>query len=61
MKTKTKSEKQWTSCKLSKTFLKTAIARAEEEAKMPPGSIKAFGFVNSLLAKYAAGKLKEVK
>jgi hypothetical protein len=28
---------------------------------MPEGSIKSFGFVNSLLAKYAAGKLKEVK
>lgn len=59
MKKKEKSE--WTSCKLSKTFLKTAIARAEEDAKMPPGSIKSFGFVNSLLAKYAAGKLKEIK
>jgi hypothetical protein len=58
---KTKSKSEWTSCKLSKTFLKSAIARAEEEANMPPGSIKAFGFVNSLLAKYAAGKLKEIK
>lgn len=59
MKTKEKSE--WTSCKLSKTFLRAAIERAEIEAKMPPGSIKAGGFVNALLAKYAAGKLKEVK
>lgn len=59
MKTKNKSE--WTSCKLSKTFLKAAIAKAEQDANMPEGSIKAFGFVNSLLAKYAAGKLKEIK
>ena len=58
---KTKQQSEWTSCKLSKTFLKTAIARAEDEAKMPAGSIKSFGFVNSLLAKYAAGKLKEIK
>lgn len=58
---KTKSKSIWTSCKLSKTFLKSAIARAEEEANMPPGSIKAFGFVNSLLAKYAAGRLREIK
>lgn len=58
---KTKQQSEWTSCKLSKTFLKSAIARAEDEAKMPAGSIKSFGFVNSLLAKYAAGKLKEVK
>ena len=56
-----KSKSEWTSCKLSKTFLKSAIARAEEEANMPPGSIKAFGFVNSLLAKYAAGKIGEIK
>lgn len=60
MKTK-QQQSEWTSCKLSKTFLKSAIARAEEEAKMPEGSIKSFGFVNSLLAKYAAGKLKEIK
>ena len=58
---KTKQQSEWTSCKLSKTFLKSAIARAEEESKMPAGSIKSFGFVNSLLAKYAAGKLKEIK
>lgn len=54
-----KSKSEWTSCKLSKTFLKSAIARAEEEANMPPGSMKAFGFVNSLLEKYAAGKIGE--
>lgn len=59
MKTKTKSD--WTSCKLSKTFLYAAIEKAEKDAGMPEGSIKTFGFVNSLLAKYAAGKLKEVK
>ena len=58
---KIKQQSEWTSCKLSKTFLKSAIARAEDEAKMPAGSIKSFGFVNSLLAKYAAGKLKEIK
>lgn len=56
-----KTKSQWTSCKLSKTFLRSAIARAEEDAKMPKGSLKSFGFVNSLLAKYAAGKLKEIK
>lgn len=59
MKTKTKSE--WTSCKLSKTFLRSAIARAEKESNMPEGSIKAFGFVNSLLAKYGVGKIGEIK
>ena len=58
---KTKQQSEWTSCKLSKTFLKSAIARAENEAKMPEGSIKSFGCVNSLLANYAAGKLKEIK
>lgn len=59
---KTKSAKSdWTSCKLSKTFLKAAIEKAEKDAGMPEGSIKTFGFVNSLLAKYAAGKLKEIK
>ena len=58
---KTKQQSEWTSCKLSKTFLRSAIVRAEEEAKMPEGSIESFGFVNSLLAKYAAGKLKEIK
>ena len=59
--TKNKIKSDWTSCKLSKTFLKSAIAKAEQDANMPEGSIKAFGFVNSLLAKYAAGKLKEVR
>jgi len=58
---KTKSKSDWTSCKLSKTFLYAAIKKSEKDANMPEGSIKAFGFVNSLLAKYAAGKLKEVK
>ena len=58
---KIKSKSDWTSCKLSKTLLYAAIEKAEKNANMPEGSINAFGFVNSLLAKYAAGKLKEVK
>lgn len=59
---KIKSAKSdWTSCKLSKKFLYAAIEKAEMDAGMPWGSIKTFGFVNSLLAKYAAGKLKEIE
>lgn len=59
MKTKIKSE--WTSVKISKVFIQAALDRAASDSKMPEGSIKARGLVNALLAKYAAGKLKEVK
>lgn len=60
MKTK-KSKSEWTSVQISKVFMQAALDRAEHDSSMPEGSIKARGLVNALLAKYAAGKLKEVK
>lgn len=58
---KTKSKSEWTSVQVSKAFIEAALRRAEKDSSMPEGSIKARGLVNSLLAKYAAGKLKEIK
>lgn len=58
---KTKQQSEWTSVQVSKTFMDAALRKSEKESNMPEGSIKARGLVNALLAKYAAGKLKEVK
>lgn len=60
MKTK-KSQSEWTSVQINKEFIKAAMRKAEKDSGMQQGSIKARGLVNALLAKYAAGKLKEVK
>ena len=56
-----KSKSEWTSVQVSKAFIEAALRKAEKDSSMPEGSIKARGLVNALLAKYAAGKLKEVK
>jgi len=57
MKTKIKSKSEWTSVQISKTFIESALRRAEKESNMPEGSIKARGLVNALLAKYGAYKI----
>ncbi len=59
MKTKTKSE--WTTVQISKTFIEAAMRKAEKDSGMQEGSIKARGLVNALLAKYAAGKIGDLK
>ena len=59
MKTKTKSE--WTTVQISKTFLQAAMRKAEKDSGMQEGIIKARGLVNALLAKYAAGKIGDLK
>ena len=61
MKTKTKSQSEWTSVQVSKTFIEAAMRRAEKDSGMSQGSIKARGLVNALLAKYAAGKIGDLK
>ncbi len=61
MGTKTKSKSEWTTIRISRVFIQAAMRKAENDAKMEEGTIKAQGLVNALLAKYAAGKLKEVK
>ena len=60
-KTKTKSQSEWTSVQVSKTFIEAAMRRAEKDSGMSQGSIKARGLVNALLAKYAAGKIGDLK
>jgi hypothetical protein len=56
-----KSKSEWTSVQINKEFIQAAMRKAENDSNIPEGSIKARGLVNALLAKYAAGKLKEVK
>lgn len=56
-----KSKSEWTSVQINKEFIQAAMRKAESDSNIPEGSIKARGLVNALLAKYAAGKLKEVK
>ena len=60
MKTK-KSQSEWTSVQISKAFIEAALRKAEKDSSMPEGSIKARGLVNALLAKYAAGKIGDLK
>lgn len=56
-----KKANSWTSTKLDKVLLESAISKYAEYNNLDVDSIKIYGFVNSLLAKYGAGKLKEVK
>lgn len=58
---KTKSKSEWTSVQVSKAFIEAALRKAEKDSSMPEGSIKARGLVNALLAKYAAGKIGDLK
>lgn len=60
MKTK-KSQSEWTTVQISKTFIEAALRKAEKDSGMAEGSIKARGLVNALLAKYAAGKIGDLK
>lgn len=56
-----KSKSEWTSVQVSKAFVEAALRKAEKDSSMPEGSIKARGLVNALLAKYAAGKIGDLK
>ena len=56
-----KSKSEWTSVQVSKAFIEAALRKAEKDSSMPEGSIKARGLVNALLAKYAAGKIGDLK
>lgn len=56
-----KSKSEWTSVQVSKAFIEAALRKAEKDSSMPEGSIKARGLVNALLAKYATGKIGDLK
>lgn len=55
-----KEKKQYTSVKIDKDFLANALAYHADKNNLEPNQIKAIWFVNSLIAKYGAGKLEEV-
>lgn len=56
-----KSKSEWTSVQINKEFIEAAMRKAEKDSGMQQGSIKARGLVNALLAKYAAGKIGDLK